>query len=230
MGADVRARVHYSIGGVREVLMQKFMLIALVGMSLSSHAVAAEVTLSGTYKLVSEQRTIVDTGEVISTTSSRGYISYDAEVKFYMSSIEAAATSFAIQARTAPVHANDEIEGAIATLAANPGAGLIVMPDLFNLTNRDLIVPQAARYRVPTIYFLRSYADSGGLISYGPDFAEQYPPAAAYIDRILRGEKPADLPIQMPTKIEIVINLKTAKALGLDVPLQLQARADKVIE
>ena len=151
-------------------------------------------------------------------------------VKFYMSSIEAAATSFAIQASTAPVHAKDEIEGAIAALAANPGAGLIVMPDLFNTISRDLIVAQAARYRVPAIYFFRSFADSGGLISCGPDFAEQYPPAAGYIDRILRGEKPADLPIQMPTKIEIVINLKTAKALGLDVPLQLQARADKVIE
>jgi putative ABC transport system substrate-binding protein len=152
-------------------------------------------------------------------------------VKFYMSSIEAAATSFAIQeASTAPVHAKDEIEGAIAALAANPGAGLIAMPDLFNTINRDLIVAQAARYRVPAIYFFRSFADSGGLISYGPDFAVQYPPAAGYIDRILRGEKPADLPIQMPTKIEIVINLKTAKGLGLDVPPTLLARADQVIE
>jgi putative ABC transport system substrate-binding protein len=104
------------------------------------------------------------------------------------------------------------------------------MPDLFNTINRDLIIALAARYRVPAIYFFRSFADSGGLISYGPDFAEQYPPAAGYIDRILKGEKPADLPIQMPTKIEIVINLKTAKALGLDVPLQLQLRADEVIE
>ena len=88
----------------------------------------------------------------------------------------------------------------------------------------------AARYRVPAIYFVRSLADSGGLISYGPDLAEQYPKAAGYIDRILRGEKPADLPIQMPIKVPLVINLKTANALGLDVPLHLQQLADEVIE
>src|SRR5271163_2501126 len=137
-------------------------------------------------------------------------------VKFYMSSIEAAASSFAIQASTAPVHATDEIEGVIAALAGNPGAGIIVMPDLFNTINRDLITALAARYRVPAIYFFRSFADSGGLISYGGDFAEQYPQAAGYIDRILKGEKPADLPIQMPTKVALVINLTAAKALGLD--------------
>ena len=151
-------------------------------------------------------------------------------VKFYMSSIEAAASSFAIQASTAPVNAKDEIEGVIAALAGNRGAGLIVMPDLFNTVNRDLIIALAARYRVPAIYFFRSFADAGGLISYGGDFAEQYPQAAGYIDRILKGEKPADLPIQMPTKVALVINLKTARALGLDVPLYLQQFADEVIE
>jgi putative ABC transport system substrate-binding protein len=151
-------------------------------------------------------------------------------VKFYMSSIEAAASLFAIQASTAPVHAKDEIEGAIAALAGNPGAGLIVMPDLFNTINRDLIIALAARYRVPAIYFVRPFADSGGLISYGPDFAEQYPQAAGYIDRILKGEKPADLPIQMPIKVPLVINLKTANALGLDVPSHLQQLADEIIE
>ena len=149
-------------------------------------------------------------------------------VKFYMSSIEAAASLFAIQASTAPVHAKEEIEGAIAALAGNPGAGLIA--DLFNTINRDLIVALAARYRVPAIYFVRPFADSGGLISYGPDFAEQYPQAAGYIDRILKGEKPADLPIQMPIKVPSVINLKTANALGLDVPSHLQQLADEIIE
>jgi putative tryptophan/tyrosine transport system substrate-binding protein len=151
-------------------------------------------------------------------------------VKFYMSSIEAAASSLAIQASTAPVNAKDEIEGVIAALADNRGAGLIVMPDLFNTVNRDLIIALAAHYRVPAIYFFRSFADAGGLISYGGDFAEQYPQAAGYIDRILKGDKPADLPIQRPTKIALVINLKTAKALGLDVPLYLQQIADEVIE
>jgi putative tryptophan/tyrosine transport system substrate-binding protein len=151
-------------------------------------------------------------------------------VKLFMSSIEAAASIFAIQATTAPVHAKDEIEGVIAALAGNPSAGLIVMPDLFNTVNRDLIIALAARYRVPAIYFVRSFADSGGLISYGPDFAEQYPPAAGYIDRILKGEKPGDLPIQMPIKVPLAINLKTANALGIDVPLQLQQLANEIIE
>jgi putative tryptophan/tyrosine transport system substrate-binding protein len=151
-------------------------------------------------------------------------------VKLFMSSVEAAALRFVIQASTAPVHAKDEIEDVIATLAGNPGAGLIVMPDLFNTVNRDLIIALAARYRVPAIYFVRSFADSGGLIPYGPDFAEQYPPAAGYIDRILKGEKPGDLPIQMPIKVPLVINLKTANALGIDVPLQLQQLADEIIE
>jgi ABC-type uncharacterized transport system substrate-binding protein len=151
-------------------------------------------------------------------------------VKFYMSSIEAAASSLAIQASTAPVNAKDEIEGVIAALADNRGAGLIVMPDLFNVVNRDLIIALTARYRVPAIYFFRSFADAGGLISYGAGFAEQYPKAAGYIDRILKGDKPSDLPVQMPTNITLVINLKTAKALGLDVPLYLQQIADEVIE
>ena len=144
-------------------------------------------------------------------------------VKFYMSSIEAAASSFPVQTSTAPVHAQDEIEGVIAALAGNAGAGLIVMPDLFNVINRDLIIAPAARYRVPAIYFFRSFADSGGLISYGPDFAEQYPQAAEC-------ERPGDLPIQMLIKVPLVINLKTAKALGLEVPGQLQQLADEVIE
>jgi putative tryptophan/tyrosine transport system substrate-binding protein len=151
-------------------------------------------------------------------------------IEFYMASIQAAASSFTVQTSTAPVHAQDEIEGVIAALAGNPGAGLIVMPDLFNISNRDLIIAVSARYRIPAIYFVRSFADSGGLVSYGPDFAEQYPRAAGYIDRILKGEKPGDLPIQMPIKVPLVINLRTASALGLDVPLGLLNAADEIIE
>ena len=151
-------------------------------------------------------------------------------IKFYMASIQAAASSFAVQTSTAPVHAKDEIEGVIAALAGNPGAGLIVMPDLFNTINRDSIIAMAARYRVPAVYFFRSFAVSGGLISYGPDFGPQYPQAAEYIDRILKGEKPGDLPIQMPVNVPLLINLKTANALGLDVPLRLLNAADEVIE
>ena len=128
------------------------------------------------------------------------------------------------------MHAKDEIEGVIALQARNEGGGLIVMPDLFNTINRDLIIAVAARYRVPAIYYVRSFADAGGLISYGPDFAPQYPQAAEYIDRILKGEKPGDLPIQMPIKVPLVVNLKTANALGLDLPHGLLNAADEVIE
>jgi putative tryptophan/tyrosine transport system substrate-binding protein len=153
-----------------------------------------------------------------------------APLQFFTPSIQAAASSFAIQVSTAPVHAKDEIEGVIATQARNPGIGLIVMPSSFNVTNRDLIIALAARYGVPAIYFNRLFAKSGGLINYSPDYAEQFRQATAYIDRILKGAKPADLPVQQPTKYELIINLKTAKALGLDVPLHLQQIADEVIE
>jgi ABC-type uncharacterized transport system substrate-binding protein len=151
-------------------------------------------------------------------------------LKVYMPSIQAAASSFAIQAIAAPVHASDEIEGIIATQARDPGGGLIVMPNAFNVVNRELIIALAARYGVPAIYFNRFFTDSGGLISYGADRPEQVRQAADYIDRILKGAKPADLPIQQPTKFEFIINAKTAKELGLDVPLHLQRSADEVIE
>jgi putative ABC transport system substrate-binding protein len=148
----------------------------------------------------------------------------------FMPSIQAAASSFAIQASAAPVHASDEIEGVIAAQARNPGGSLIVMPDAFNVVNRELIIALTARHGVPAIYYLRLFADSGGLISYGDDRDELFRQAAGYIDRILKGAKPANLPLQTPTKYELVINLKTAKALGLDVSLQLQQRADAVVE
>jgi putative tryptophan/tyrosine transport system substrate-binding protein len=150
--------------------------------------------------------------------------------KFYMPSLQAAASSFAVEANVTPVHARDEIEGVIAAQGRNPGSSLIVMPDVFNDANRELIIPLAARYSVPAIYPRPVFAESGGLIAYGSDLAEQFRQAAGYVDRILKGAKPADLPIQMPTKFELIINLKTAKALGLNVPFQLQQLADKVIE
>jgi putative tryptophan/tyrosine transport system substrate-binding protein len=151
-------------------------------------------------------------------------------VEFYMPSIQAAALSFAVQVSAAPVHTTDEIEGVIAAEARSPGGSLIVMPDAFNAANRDLIVALAARFGVPVIYNANYYADSGGLIAYGADRTEEFRQAAGYVDRILKGAKPADLPIQQPIKFEFVINLKTAKALGLDVPLQFQQLADEVIE
>jgi putative ABC transport system substrate-binding protein len=129
-----------------------------------------------------------------------------------------------------PVHAKDEIEGVIIALARDQGNGLIVMPDPFNGANREHITLLAARYGVPAMYYRGEFAEVGGLISYANDFAEQFPQAAAYVDRILKGAKPADLPVQAPTKFDLIINLKTAKALGLTVPQSLLARADEVIE
>jgi putative tryptophan/tyrosine transport system substrate-binding protein len=151
-------------------------------------------------------------------------------LQVYLSSIQAAAPSFGIKVSTAPIHGKDEIEGVIAEQARNPGGGLIVMPDLSNMANRDLIISLVARYGVPAIYFTRLIAESGGLIAYGTDFVELVRQSAGYIDRILKGAKPADLPIQLPSKFELAVNLKTAKTLGLAVPPSVLARADEVIE
>ena len=147
-----------------------------------------------------------------------------------MPSIRAAALSLAVQTSAAPVHAKDEFEGVIAALARNPGSGLIVMPDGFNTANRELIITLAARYGIPAIFDNRQYAESGGLISYGVDLVENIRLSAGYIDRILKGAKPADLPVQEPTKFEMVINIKTAKALGLTVTNSMRLLADDVIE
>jgi putative ABC transport system substrate-binding protein len=151
-------------------------------------------------------------------------------LKFYLPSIEAAASSFSIKISTAPVHAGDEIEGAIAPLARTPGGGLIVMPDAFTAANGELIIALAAHYGVPTLYGNNFFAKSGGLIAYAPDFAETFRQGAGYVDRILKGANPGDLPIQLPTKFELAINLKTAAALGLTIPPNLLAVADEVIE
>ena len=151
-------------------------------------------------------------------------------LKFYMPSIQAAASSFAIEASSAPVHAKDEIEGVIAAQARNPGGGLLVMPDVFNDANRELIIALAAHLGVPAIYPRPVFAESGGLIAYGADLTEQFRQAARYIDRILKGANPGDLPIQQPTKFDLAINVKTAKALGLNIPQSMLLLADEVIE
>jgi ABC-type uncharacterized transport system substrate-binding protein len=151
-------------------------------------------------------------------------------LQYSLPSIQAAAFSFAIRVNAAPVHAKDEIEVVIAAQTRDPGGGLIVMPDVYNDVNRELIIAQAARYSVPAVYYNRFFSELGGLISYGDVRSEQFRLAAGYIDRILKGEKPADLPLQAPTKFELIINLKTAKALGLTIPESFLARADEVIE
>jgi putative ABC transport system substrate-binding protein len=143
--------------------------------------------------------------------------------------IQAAAPSFGVEVRPVGVHDAPEIERAVTAFARSSNGGLIVTAVPLAV-HRELIVALAARHRLPAVYSFRYYATSGGLISYGPDTTDPYRRAAGYVDRILKGEKPADLPVQAPTKYELVINLKTAKALGLDVPPTLLARSDEVIE
>ena len=151
-------------------------------------------------------------------------------LKFYMPSVQAAASTSGIEVRATPIRAKDEIEGVIAAQARDQGSSLILTPDPFNGANAEQIILLAARYRVPAMYYRREFAEAGGLIAYASDFGEQFPQAATYVDRILKGAKPADLPVQAPTKFDLVINLKTAKALDLDVPFGMQQRADALIE
>jgi ABC-type uncharacterized transport system substrate-binding protein len=145
-------------------------------------------------------------------------------------SATAAAQQFAIEVTAAPVRGGAEIESLITKQAREPGGGLIVPPDPSTSSHRKPIVELAARHQLPTIYALRTATAEGGLMSYGVDVPDLFRKAAVYADRILRGESPGDLPVQQPTQFELVINLKTAKALGLDVPQSLLARADEVIE
>ena len=149
---------------------------------------------------------------------------------YYQRPFEAAASSFGVQAVASIVHQTSEIEGVLADLAHEPGGGVVVPPDNFSYVHRGLIFNLAARHRLPVVYPFRFMAREGGLVSYGVDLGETFPRAAEYVDRILKGTKPADLPVQAPTRFELAINLKTAKALGLDVPPTLLACADEVIE
>jgi putative ABC transport system substrate-binding protein len=144
--------------------------------------------------------------------------------------IQSVAPSFGVELTPVDVNEAAEIERAVADFARVPNGGLVVTGGALVLTHRNLIIALAARHKLPAVYNRRLYVDNGGLISYGPDLLEHFRLAAGYVDRILKGEKPADLPVQAPTKYETVINLKTAKALGLSVPPSVLARADEVIE
>ncbi len=149
---------------------------------------------------------------------------------YYTRLIKAAAPSFAVTPITAPVHNGIEIEQAITEFVRDPNGGLLVLPDATSNTHRGLIIALAARHRLPAIYSFRDIVGEGGLMSYGVDVADLFRRSAGYVDRILKGAKPAELPVQLPTKFNLVINLRTAKALGLDVSPLLQQRADEVIE
>jgi ABC-type uncharacterized transport system substrate-binding protein len=144
--------------------------------------------------------------------------------------IQSAASSLGVEVSPVNVRDAPEIERGVAVFARSGNGGLIVTGSPLSLIHRELIIALAARHELPTVYFLRPFVTGGGLISYGPDVVDQSRRAAGYVDRILKGEKPADLPVQAPTKYELVINLKTAKALGLEVPATLLARAGEMIE
>jgi putative ABC transport system substrate-binding protein len=148
----------------------------------------------------------------------------------FLRAADAVAPSLEVMVTTVDVSDGGEIEPAIATFASQPDGGLIVVPHPYTVANRASIIILAARHRLPAIYPFRYFSTEGGLMSYGPDQIDQWRGAATYVDRILRGEKPGNLPVQAPTKFELVINLKTAKALGLNIPRAFPLRADQVIE
>jgi putative tryptophan/tyrosine transport system substrate-binding protein len=148
----------------------------------------------------------------------------------WLNSFKAAAASFAVQAIVAPVHDTSELESVIAAQGQEPNGGLIVMPDTFTTEHRSEITSLAIRYRLPAVYPYRVFAEFGGLLSYGDDLTDNFRRAASYVDRILKGEKPTELPVQAPTKFELTINLKAAGALGISVPPSMIARADQVLD
>jgi putative ABC transport system substrate-binding protein len=147
-----------------------------------------------------------------------------------LGAVQSVAPSFGVELSPVGVRDAGEIERAIAAFAREPNGGLIVTGSALATVHRELIITLAARHKLPAVYYERAFAKSGGLISYGPDRVDPYRRAAGYVDRIVKGEKPADLPVQAPTKYELVINLETAKALGLEIPATLLARVDEVIE
>jgi len=149
--------------------------------------------------------------------------------KYWLNPFKAAAVSLAVAAIASPVRDRSELESVIAEQARAPNGGLVVMPDTFTDAHRVEITSLAARYHLPAVYPYRQFTAVGGLLSYGDDLIDNFRRAPTYVDRILKGEKPSELPVQAPVKFDLVINLKTAKALGLDVPLHLQQRADEVI-
>jgi putative ABC transport system substrate-binding protein len=176
----------------------------------------------------------IETLKEISPSLARAALMFNPETAPYfpafLGSIETAASSFAVKTIVTPVHDAADVERAISTFAHELNGGIVVVPSTFTTIHRQLIIEQAARHRLPAVYGFSYYAYSGGLISYGINVRDMYSRAASYIDRIFKGAELADLPVQAPTKFELVINLKTAKALELTVPPTLLARANEVIE
>jgi putative ABC transport system substrate-binding protein len=184
-----------------------------------------EPTMAGKWlELLKEIAPRVNRAAILFNPATATYADY------YLTPFKAAAASLAVEAIAAPVHDTSELEPVVAAQAREPNTGLIVMSDGFMSGHGKEITSLAARYRLPTVYPFRFFTELGGLLSYGSNRLDQFRRAASYTDRILKGEKPSELPVQAPVKFEIVVNTKTAKALGLVVPATLLARADEVIE
>jgi putative ABC transport system substrate-binding protein len=194
------------------------------GNNVTGFALLEPTIASKWVELLKEVVPQVDRVAFLSSPAAAPYAEY------YLSSFRAAVASFAVEAIAVPVRDLVELESVIAAQARVPNSGLVVMPDSFLLGHREELALLAARYRIPAIYPVRLFAQLGGLLSYGSDPVDNYRRAATNADRILKGDKPADLPVQAPTKYQLVINLKTAKALGLQIPDKLLALADEVIE
>ena len=184
-----------------------------------------EPTMSGKWlELLKEIAPRVNRAAFLFNPATAPYVDY------YLKPFKAAAASFGMDVILAPVHDAAEIETVIAAQAREPNGGLVLIPDGFLNVHRDEIISLAARYRLPAIYPWRFFAEHGGLLSYGSEQGDEFRLAAAYVDRILKGEKPSELPVQAPVKFELVINLKTANALGLIIPQSLRTTAEEVIE
>ena len=187
--------------------------------------ITAEASLGGKWvELLKEIAPRVSRIAVLFNPTAAPYAEY------YLKPIKAAAASLAVEATAALVHDVQEIDSVIAAQAREPNSALIVIPETFTIARRAEIASAATRHRLPAVYPYRLFAEAGGLLAYGDDLTDNFRRAASYVDRILKGTKPNELPVQAPVKFELVINMKTAKALGLDVSVQLQQRADEVIE
>jgi putative ABC transport system substrate-binding protein len=209
---------------LNNILLYKHFFVDIPSGNITGFADFGEASLGGKYlELLSE----------IAPGLKRAAIMFNPEtapVSAFMPSLEAAVRSLKVVPIIAPVHSDVEIETAIIALGREPGGGLVVMPDVFGQVHRALIILAAARNNVPAVYGFSYFARDGGLLSYGVDQVDIWRRAAFYVDRILRGAKPAELPVQLATKFEMAVNLKTAKALGLTVPQSILLTADEVIE
>jgi putative tryptophan/tyrosine transport system substrate-binding protein len=187
--------------------------------------ITAEASLGGKWvELLKEVAPRVSRLAILFNPTAAPYAEY------YLKPIKAAAASLAVETATALVHDAQEIDSVIAAQAREPNNALLVIPETFTQAHRAEIASAATRHRLPAVYPYRLFAEAGGLLAYGDDLTDNFRRAASYIDRILKGTKPNELPVQAPVKYELVINMKTAKALGLDVPAHLQQLADEVIE